>query len=637
MIGRVMRYIIFLIILFYTCTGDVSASSPPTCQSTDTLKTKASQTAATLLYLPDSLIRDTLKYEYSKIKQAAGKTRLTKELYKMIFVDPKPGRVNIMRTQNSEEPYRQYKGKIIRKIDIIVLPPYGHSVYDTTWIESDIGRLKKIANDIHLRTAERTVKRQITLQEGMTLSPFEIVQNEILLRDLPYIDDAAIWIDSLPNNSNYVDITVVCKDEFSWGGEIATNFLNSARIGVENKNFMRWGHVVNYELSYRGTKEKKWGNSIEYQISSILGSHLDFNGFYQNDYRDKLVRLEVDKQFLTSQTRWAGGVAYERVFYSDDLPDRNISRLDEPFNFRAVDAWSGRSFSLAPKYNYNRNFYVTTRFFNTTFRNRPIVSVDTNQFYYNRNSYFLAFAFTKIRYYKANLIYDFGRTEDIPTGLYLATTMGFENNEYQNSAYIGIESCYSFFNKHSERFYSVEAAIGSYINEWGFERGVIKVGLNHISNLCTIGTSRFRFYNRLNYIVGIKRYPSDNLYFQDYDIGGFRSDTLSGNQKLSGSIAATLFLPFIKKGFRASVTVFSDAGAIAPRNESIFSSKTYWGMGVALNIRNDNIVFKNISIRLAFYPRVPSDARSFQASITGNPKDGFYDYRVYKPRIIEYK
>ena len=41
-----------------------------------------------VVFLPDSLIRDTLQYEFSKIKEVAYRRKWTKELYKMIFVNP---------------------------------------------------------------------------------------------------------------------------------------------------------------------------------------------------------------------------------------------------------------------------------------------------------------------------------------------------------------------------------------------------------------------------------------------------------------------------------------------------------------------------------------------------------------------
>lgn len=590
-----------------------------------------------LVYLPDSLIRDTLRYEYTKIKEFASRSRFTKELYKMVFVNPKRGYISVMRTQNSEERFKDYRGKIINSIAIDVLPPYGTSVYDTTYIEEDMSWLKTIANKTHLSTASGVIRRQLTIKPGMALSPFELVQNEILLRELDYIDDVTIMVSDVPSDTNYVDVTIICKDKLSWGGSVESNFLNSFILGVDNKNFLKLGHIVNYEISYRGTKDKKWGNVLEYKANSLWGSHINIRGYYRNDDWEKEVRVDIERQFLTSQMKWAGGVAAGRVFYSDDLPDRNVTRLEELFDYHFQDVWLGKSFQLPFRYSYNQNMYVTSRFFTTMFNNRPIVNDDTNHLYYNRVDYFAAYTYTKIKYYKANLIYDFGRTEDIPTGLFLSMTTGFEKSEYDNFGYLAAEARYSHFNKHTERYYAFQAALGSYLSKDGFERGVLKIGASHISNLCNLGNLKFRFYNDVRYVKGIRRYPADYLYMEDTDIRGFSSDTLRGDQKLSVSLATTFFLPFIKKGFRASVTGFVDAGVLSPEGDALTKSKTYWGIGVGLNLRNDNVVIKNISFRFAFYPTIPDDGRSVQAIMSGGKRGKFYDYRVTKPQVIQYE
>lgn len=592
-----------------------------------------------IVYLPDSLIQDTLKYEFVKIKNIAYKTRWTKELYKLIFVNPFPGHVNVMRTQNSEERFMEYAGKKIKDISIKVLPPYGTSVYDTTYYEEDLGWLRKLANHTHMKTAESVIRKQITLQPGMELLPFELVQNEILLRQLDYIEDATIIVTAVKGNPSEVNVIIVCKDKLSWGANIETNFVNSFAIGLENKNFLKLGHILNYEFSHKGSKDKKWGNKLSYDVNSLWGSHIDVLGYYQNDYREKIVKIEIERPFLTSTMKWAGGVAAGRVFYSDDLPDRNVSRLEveDYFNYHYQDVWGGRSFLLKTKYGYNRNFYLTGRFFTTLFNNRPQVSSDTNSFYYDRLNYLAAFTYTKLKYYKANLIYDFGRTEDVPSGLFNSFLIGYENSEFQNYGYLGSFFRYSYFDPHKEKYYEIETALGSYVNKNGFERGFLKAGARYISNLYAAGSFRFRFYNDVNYIRGIRRYPEDYLYMQDYDIQGFQSDTLRGNQKLSGSASTTFFFPYVRKGFRFSTSVFVDAGAIAPLHESLLKCKTYWGLGVALNIRNDNVVIKNIHIRFTWYPTIPVDGRSLQAIISSGNRNGFYNYRVSKPQMIPYE
>lgn len=595
------------------------------------------QTKMATVFLPDSLIRDTLVYEYTKIKNFAYKNRWTKELYKMVFVNPKRGYLNVMRTQNSEERFREYTGKIINSLSVKILPPYGSSVYDTTYIEEDMDWLKNLANKTHMKTAESVIRKQLTFRPGMPLLPFELVQNEILLRRLDYIDDATIMVSEVENDTNLVNVTVICKDQLSWGATVESNFINSFSIGLENKNFMKLGHVLNYEFSYKGTKDQKWGNKLEYKVNSLWGTHIDIWGYYRNDYLEKQVRVEMERKFLTSQMKWAGGISAGRVFYSDDLPDRNVTRLDELFNYHYQDVWLGKSFLLPFRYSYNQNIYLTGRFFTTLFNNRPLVSDDTNHLYYNRLDYFTALTYTKIKYYKANLIYDFGRTEDIPAGLFLSMILGFEDSEFENYGYLGAIAHYSHFNKFSERFYSIEAALGSYVGENGFTRGVFKVAGKHISNLIGLGNWKFRFYNDVNYVRGIRRFPSDNLYMEDYNIRGFSSDTLTGNQKISVALATTFFLPYIKKGFRTSVSAFVDAGVIAPDKVPLSKTKTYWGLGVALNLRNDNVVIKNLTLRLAFYPTIPADGRSIQAIMTGGKRSGFYDYRVTKPGVIQYQ
>lgn len=136
---------------------------------------------------------------------------------------------------------------------------------------------------------------------------------------------------------------------------------------------------------------------------------------------------------------------------------------------------------------------------------------------------------------------------------------------------------------------------------------------------------------------GIRRYPGDFLYMEDRNIRGFSSDTLRGNQKLSSSLATTFFLPYIKKGFRVSISSFCDFGVIAADNKKLVHSKTYWGFGVGVNLRNDNVVIKNISFRFAVYPTIPEDGRSFQAILSSGNRGSFYDYHVTKPQVIQYE
>ena len=590
-----------------------------------------------VVFQPDSLIRDTLQYEYSKIKEVAFRWKWTKELYKMIFVNPRKFNIDIVETENSEDRYKPYRGKTIRDIYVKVLPPFGTSVNDTVPLQDSLQWFLNMANSVHQKSADRVIKKQLTVRPGMKVDPFELVQNEQLLKEMSNVDDALIGIEKVASDTNQVDLVIICKDEFSWTGEVWSNFLNAVDLGLDTKNLFRLGHRLHYQASFRGSKEQKWGNLVEYKAANLLGSHMDFYGQYENTHEQEILRLELDKEFITYKTKWAGGAAYSRVYSSKTLVDRDINKPVELFNYRLWDFWGGTSFYLPEKYSYNRIFYLTGRYTGTSFVDRPEVSSDSNHYYYDRNRIMGALTFTKIKYFKTNLVYDFGRTEDIPSGLSGTLLFGYEKSDFTEYGYLGTEWRYSWFNKYTERFYSWYAAYGTFLNGYTAESGVLKLGSQYISPLYDLSRHRLRFYCNADYILGTKRNPDDYIYFEDASIRGFDSDTVRGTQRLSASVSTTLFLPYIKRGFRASITTFVDWGVLARDEKSILKSQSYWGVGFSLNLRNDNLILKNVSIRFAFYPKAPPDIHRVEVNVSSRRKSGFYVYRVYKPDAIKYE
>ncbi|MDR0981898.1 MAG: hypothetical protein LBM07_01465 [Culturomica sp.] len=620
---QLLLYILFILSISF---GEKSfANLPDTIQRTP------------IVFEADSLIRDSLHYEYKRIKEIAYRTTLTKELYRLIFTNPSSKRIGVMSTQNSEDRFIPYKGKQIRNIEVEILPPYGSSFNDSTDKKEDLPPLERLANTVHIKTAPKVILNQMTIKPNDYVRPFEFVQNELLLRRLPYISDITILIAKVESDTNMVDLTVICKDDFSWGIELSSNFINTLKVYLKNKNFLRRGHEFEYDFIYKGNNEKVWGNRINYAIRNLFKTHFDLLGSYRNDYISKEMYGELHLPFLTSASKFAGGVSYTRAFRQEHLPELNVEYTVEPFNYRMTDVWLGRSYLLSEDTRYTSNIYLTGRYVNIDFHKRPHVSRGANQFYYNRNLYYLSLTYRNVRYYKTNLVYDFGRTEDVPVGFYGSVITGYENNDFTKSGYLGAEMKWSMLDNNMHNYYGFDVAMASYINDEGFERGLLKAGFSHISDLKKIGDHRIRFYENVKYIRGYKRYYGNYLYFTDENIIGFSSDTLRGHQKLSVSLASSLFLPHINKGFRTSVMANLDFGLLTDEHNPLFDSKAYWGIGAAVNFRNDNLVFKNIIVRFTCYINAPSDINMFYISLDNQYDRKFYDYEVHKPGVIEYK
>ena len=219
----------------------------------DLVKLPDSLKQSNVVFLPDSLIRDTLQYEYSKIKEVAYRRGWTKELYKMIFVNPRKINIDIVQTENSEDRYKPYQGKTIHDIYVKILSPFGTSVNDTLPLQDSLQWLLSMANSVHQKSSERVIKKQLTVRPGMPVDPFELVQNEQLLKSMSNVDDALIEIQEVQNDTNQVNLVVICKDEFSWTGEVWSNFLNAVDLGLETKNLFKLGHSLHYEASFRSS------------------------------------------------------------------------------------------------------------------------------------------------------------------------------------------------------------------------------------------------------------------------------------------------------------------------------------------------------------------------------------------------
>lgn len=142
---------------------------------------------------------------------------------------------------------------------------------------------------------------------------------------------------------------------------------------------------------------------------------------------------------------------------------------------------------------------------------------------------------------------------------------GTRRSDFTKYGYLGTEWHYSWFNKYTERYHSWYAALGTFLNGYTAESGVFKVGSQYISRLYDLSRHRLRFYGNVDYVLGIKRNPDDCIYFEDANIRGFDSDIHVRNATTFCFHVRNVVLPYIKRGFRVSVTGFVDWGVLAGR------------------------------------------------------------------------
>jgi hypothetical protein len=255
----------------------------------------------------------------------------------------------------------------------------------------------------------------------------------------------------------------------------------------------------------------------------------------------------------------------------------------------------------------------------------------------NNTTIISGLAYSSNAYYRDNLLFGYGSSEDIPYGKLFGIQGGYSFDEGFSRTYIdAYYSAGNRINNFGYINYSIES--GGYIHSGVYEDGILKSKLSLVSQLYTHGAHHFRHYINLTYVRGINLSGSELIVINDkYGIRGLKSETLSGTQKLSMNLESVMFSPLYILGFRFSTFGFIDVGFIGPESRSILNQQMYSGLGIGIRIKNENLVFNTFQLRFAFYPLEPERSNRFSVDVSNVPTAGFSDFTVKKPQVITFE
>jgi hypothetical protein len=432
----------------------------------------------TIIQVSDSLV-PALKFRkdetitfFDSLKSKASRTKFTKALFDLVIVSPEiVNRKKIV--SNSQDNFREYSGWKIRKIQIQRLNVFGADINNPGYFNPN--GTEKLLNSTHINTNENIVRKFLLFSEGDTLSPLKLSDNERIIRQLPFIDDARIIV--VPVSNEEADIVVVTKDVYSLGGEFILKSKKSGTIRMFEKNIFGMGHEFKVDIPYSSGSPDSPGIGLNYNINNILKSFLNLNLNYYNALGKKTYGLNLSRNLISSTTKYAGGMSVSQTFTSEDL---DTLPKPHPLKFINQDYWLLRSF-LIDRVSVTRIITGIRYKFNNVFE-RP--EIDPNSYLpLQKYKFFIGMAALSIqKYYKTNLLYSYGRTEDIPYGILLRLSAGLEINEFKRRPYTGIDFSLGHSIGNIGYFYS-SAGIGTYFNGKQTEQGILLLRMKYFSNL----------------------------------------------------------------------------------------------------------------------------------------------------------
>lgn len=569
----------------------------------------------------------------------SSKNRWVKELHNIVIQPPQSKITDTLATIRADLEFLEYEGLVIRKISFVKLDVFGTSINDT--IPTGNNWLENSANSIHVKTADRILRRHLIISEGEPIDPRVLADNLRLFRDLSYIEDAKIIVEPVESMDGYADITIILKDQWSMAFFVEMNAINAGKLELWDKNIFGTGNEFQNNIYWDPDKSKTWGYEAIYDNRNILGSFIDSRFQYTNVFDMEGYGLQFNRKFFTPNTKYAGGASAYHLSSLKNVWSPDSGYFKSTVSSNKSDLWIGRSIQInkyAGRGKNRMNLILASRIYKENYFDRPPIKPDL---YYNFQDKFVwlnTIGLSSQSFYQSNLIYSYGRTEDIPIGSLANLTFGPEFGEFENRLYASVSYARGNYLNNLGYLY-IKAEEGGYIARSGnFEQAMFQLKIKYFSNLFIYSQFKFRQFINFNFTKGVKRYGDDRININDLrGLRGFNEPNVSGQQRFVMNWESVAFTPWYVYGFRFTFFTYIDFAMLGPESANLIYEDVYTGLGLGARIKNERLVFPTISIRFGFYPNLNEVPLRDRFDFSGEPRFQPENFYLTNPSVLDFQ
>jgi hypothetical protein len=552
-------------------------------------------------------------------------------------------RINLLKQIRS---LKSYTGKRINSITI--------EQHDfLTSIDSKDSKMKdlfsKLGNTLQSNSKSRAIKENLFFKEWDVFDPSIVAYNEKWLRDLNYIQDAKITAIVTPYDTNQVDIIVVTKDLFTYGGEVLLNNKDAYSAKINNINLMGSGNSVQVIQNFENERKPKSGWGYDFGLSNILGSFISINAGV-NQFGNNLANnvlsakknyISVQRPILHPNSKWLGGIEYLETVNNNVFPGKWDSIFEQQLNYnlKHKDFWIGYQLTRKDKsikLNEYRQF-IQYRHLENNFKERPIdylLQLDRN--YQNLKADFISYTLVRQSVYRTRYLYGLGRYEDLPIGRSLTWTTGKYEIEKDKAAYVGFKfEQYKLSKKENYTHIIANIATG-YINQ-SIQDFRFLASLEQFSKLKYLNNGYgYRQIINLSFTQTLKNKYNEALRINSiYGIPQLNKEQIKGGTRLSANLETVLYNNRPILGFKSAPFVFGNLTYIRTVGDPILNGAIYSSIGSGLRIRNENLVFGTIELKGSYFPRTSQSMSPWNFSFITNLRYKYNSNIIEKPNYVE--
>lgn len=573
---------------------------------------------------------------YRNIENYSRKRGFTKFLHRLIF-EPVVAKPKIKKNtfqKLKKKNYSQAEGRIIRKINITTLDPFGYSEIDST--KKPNRWTYKTGNAIHNKTSNLAIRNLLLIRRNKPLDSLLVLESERLIRSQRYV--RAVRMEANLVSEDSVDIYIRVLDAWSLIPDFSAS---SSRLtfDMNERNFMGTGHQ--FRNSYKKSlNTNDNGYKTSYTIPNILNTYIQTNIGYEIDLDDNYSKvLNIERPFFSPYTRWAAGVYFDQKFQRVSVVDSNNVENFEIYKHNTQDYWAGHAYQIfkgSSEKSRTTNLITSARFLKVDYVEKPVS--DTLNYFSDENFYMVGLGISSRQFTQDKYLFNYAVVEDVPSGIVYGITGGYQQKNNENRYYFGARFSYGRYFKFG--YLSTNIEYGSFYKN-GPQQSAIVYNLVYFTNLIETTRWKFRQFIKPQLIIGNQRIQTDAdrlTLNEEHGIQGFNSTGLFGTKKLLVTFQTQGYSPWMFWGFRLNPYVSTTLGMLGDAQNGLKSSRLYSQFGAGIIVSNDYLVFSSFQLSFSYYPSIPGSGDNVTKTNAYKTSDfGLQDFDISKPRVVPYQ
>lgn len=560
---------------------------------------------------------------YDRWRKKTATHKSTKNLFEFVVKKKGSKEKLINAVVKSEDVFKPYAGYTIESITFKGVDLLEGSVIDT--LQKASTRFGIFLNKVHRDTRAIIISHNLLFQVGDAVDPYQLADNERILRQFKTLRDARIYVSETKKNSKLVDVVVVTQDVGSIGVSGSYSSFNRFRLDVYDINILGYARQLRLSFFRNSADRPKNGYEITLREPNFMSTFIQGELQYTDNYLRQRTRLALARDFLTPETKYAGGVELYRTrerFYFEEY-----DTLELPYTENSVDLWAGRSFQLDKR----TNFILSTRINTRDFVAQPFVSIDSNSFFHNRTFLLSSVSITQRNYLKSFRIRGFGKTEDVPVGGAISLVAGKEINQFTDRSYAEINGILGrYFTAFGYLNFSL--ALGSFFKNSKGEDGLITLSSTYFSDLVKIRKMQARQFIYFTYTKGFNRVLDRTISLA----GKWRDENglpPLGNHRMTLGFETVYFMPWYAYGFQFALFHRVDFNVLSTSPVRLNKSTLFPSIQFGVRMLNENLVLPRFSMDLTYFGKNHTYVDAWQLKFSTTLPNLFGTSQTFKPQV----